>query len=119
MSFGDGNSNYYLKDIPLNKAVSILDEWILATESSFEREKELIHLEDSVGRVVSETIYAKISSPIFRMKKLFAFILFNVRAGLVTTQAAQTGQTFPPECRVAIRAWGSDEALDWSHNRAH
>ena len=64
MSFGNENRNYYLKDIPLSKAISILDEWILETGSSFEEEDELIRLEDAVGRVVSGTIFAKISSPI-------------------------------------------------------
>ena len=64
MSFGNENRNYYLKDIPLSKAVSILDEWILDAGSSFEEEDELVRLEDAVGRVVSGTIFAKISSPI-------------------------------------------------------
>ena len=64
MSFGNENRNYYLKDFPLSTAASILVEGSLAAGSSFEEEDELIRLEDAVGRVVSETIFAKISSPI-------------------------------------------------------
>ena len=86
MSFGNENRNYYLKDIPLSKAVSILDEWILETGSSFEEEDELIRLEDAVGRVVSGTIFAKISSPITNTAAMMGLpLILQKLLGLLTT----------------------------------
>ena len=55
---------YYLADIPLKEAIHKFDDALHRHHRKNSMESEHVSLSKSVGRVVSKTIYAKLSSPL-------------------------------------------------------
>nr|MCS5642385.1 molybdopterin biosynthesis protein [Dehalococcoidia bacterium] len=55
---------YYLADIPLKEAIDKFDDALHRHHRKNSMESEHVSLSKSVGRVVSKTIYAKLSSPL-------------------------------------------------------
>ena len=54
---------YYLADIPLEEAIDKFDDALHRHHRKNSMESEHVSLSKSVGRIVSKTIYAKLSSP--------------------------------------------------------
>jgi len=59
----DFERNYFLKDIPLQIAQDKYQNHLLDIGALLKKETEIISIKDSVGRVSSQPVFAKISSP--------------------------------------------------------
>ena len=59
----DSERNYFLKDIPLQVAQDKYQNHLLDIGSLLKKETEIISIKDSVGRVSSQAVFARISSP--------------------------------------------------------
>ena len=59
----DFERNYFLKDIPLQIAQDKYQNHLLDIGALLKKETEIISIKDSVGRVSSQAVFAKISSP--------------------------------------------------------